>query len=54
MLTPGPRGSVSGVTLLYPEGVLGPRSDGKYDLFVPASVLAPHLAPGWAARLGIE
>jgi hypothetical protein len=41
---------IGGVTLLYPEGALGPRSDGAFRLFVPVSALAPHLTPAWAAR----
>jgi hypothetical protein len=41
---------IAGVSLIYPEGVLGPRSDGERRLTIPAAVLAPHLAPAWAAR----
>jgi hypothetical protein len=51
-LTPDARDSdrVAAVTLLFPEGALGPRSDGELRLDIPAAVLAPHLAPAWAAR----
>lgn len=42
---------IAGVELLYPEGQLGPRTDGPRTLFIPAEALAPHLAPDWIARM---
>jgi hypothetical protein len=42
---------IAGVNLLYPDGRLGPASDGPFTLFVPAEALAPHLKPEWVAKL---
>jgi hypothetical protein len=45
------RSHIGGVELIYPAGMLGSPADGPFTLFIPAEVLAPHLAPAWAARL---
>lgn len=48
------RTRVGGIDLFYPEGQLGPRTEGPFTLFVPAAAIAAHLKPEWQARLASE
>ena len=42
---PGPGGRLGGLRFVFPPYQVGPYSDGLQTVDVPASVLAPHLAP---------
>ena len=44
----GEGGRLSGLRFVFPPYQVGPYSDGTQTVDVPASLLAPHVAPAYA------